>query len=58
MQCYELSQSQANTLTKIIVKEYTSRGQSHGQVAKFVHSALAAQGFAHSDPGHGHDTAH
>ena len=27
-------------------------------MVKFVHSALAAQGFASLDPGHGHGTAH
>ena len=32
------------------------RGQAHGQVVKFTCSASAAQGFAGSDPGHGHDT--
>ena len=32
-------------------------GQSHGQVVKFVHSALAAQGFGDSDPGCGHGIA-
>ena len=32
------------------------RGQPHGRVVKFACSAAVAQGFAHLDPGHGHDT--
>ena len=32
-------------------------GPTHGQVVQLVHSALAAQGFAGSDPGRGHGTA-
>ena len=34
------------------------RGQPRGQVVKLVHSSEVAQGFAGSDPGHRHDTAH
>ena len=34
------------------------RGRPHGQVVKFACSAVAAQGFADSDPGRGHGTAH
>ena len=33
-------------------------GLACGPVVKFVHSASAARGFAGSDPGHGHGTAH
>ena len=33
-------------------------GQPRGQVVKFVRSTSAAQGFAGSDPGRGHGTAH
>ena len=33
-------------------------GQPRGRVVKFARSALAAQGFAGSDPGHGPSTAH
>ena len=32
-------------------------GQPHGQVVKFMGSALAAQSFAGSDPGRGHGTS-
>ena len=34
------------------------RGWPRGRVVKFTLSALVAQGFAGSDPGHGHGTAH
>ena len=34
------------------------RGWPHGQVVKFAHCSLAAQGFAGSDPRHGHGTTH
>ena len=34
------------------------RGQHSGRVVKFAHSALAAQGFAGSDPGRGRSTTH
>ena len=33
-------------------------GRPCGHVVKFVHYALAAQGFTGSDPGCGHGTAH
>ena len=33
-------------------------GRPRGRVVKFAHSASAAQGFAGSDPGRRHDTAH
>ena len=33
-------------------------GQAHGQVIKFMCSALAAQGFTGLDPGRGHGTTH
>ena len=36
----------------------THRGWPRGWVVKFAHSASAAWGFAGSDPGHGHGTAH
>ena len=39
-------------------KYRTALGLAHGQVAKFAHSASAAQGFEGSDPGCGHGTAH
>ena len=35
-----------------------SWGLPRGRVVKFVSSALVAQGFTSSDPGHGHSTAH
>ena len=38
--------------------KYFWGGQPHGGVVKFMRSTLAAQGFAGSDPGHGHGTAH
>ena len=31
-------------------------GRPHGRVVKIAHSALAARGFAGSDPGYGHGT--
>ena len=33
-------------------------GRPRGRVVKFMSPTLAAQGFAGSDPGHGHGTAH
>ena len=33
-------------------------GWPRGRVVKFMHSALAAQGFTGSNPGRGHGTAH
>ena len=33
-------------------------GRPRGQVVKFAHSVSVAQGFAGSDPGCRHDTAH
>ena len=41
-----------------IIRNKDDRGQPRGRVVKFVHSALAAQGFAGSDPGRGPVTAH
>ena len=43
-----------------LIKEQGKKIQGHprGRVVKFVHSALAAQGFTGSDPGHRHGTAH
>ena len=35
-----------------------NRGWPRGRVVKFVHSTLGTLGFAGSDPGHGHGTAH
>ena len=35
-----------------------SQGPSRGRVVKFTRSTVAAQGFAGSDPGRGHGTAH
>ena len=35
-----------------------ARGRPRGRVVKFARSASAAQGFAGSDPGRGHGTAH
>ena len=35
-----------------------ARGWPRGRGVKFMHSALAAQGFAGLDPGHGHGAAH
>ena len=43
-------------LEKIIRK--IIRAWPRGRVVKFMHSALVAQGFAGSDPGRGHGTAH
>ena len=40
------------------LQEPTARGQPPGRVVKFVSSASAAQGFAGSDSGRGHGTAH
>ena len=34
------------------------RGRPYGRVVKFTHSASVAQGFAGSNPGRGHGTAH
>ena len=39
-------------------KMCNSGDRPRGRVVKFVHSALAAQDFASSDPGHGHGIAH
>ena len=35
-----------------------NRGQPRGRVVKFARSAAVDQGFAGSDPGHGHGTTH
>ena len=37
---------------------YPRPGRPCGRVVKFGHSTAAAQGFAGSDPGHGHGTTH
>ena len=39
------------------MKNMSSRGWPRGHVVKFMRSTWAAQGFAGSDPGHGHGTA-
>ena len=39
-------------------KQIHFRGRPQGRVVKFLCPASAAQGFASSDPGHGHGTAH
>ena len=39
-------------------KSYLNWDQLHGPMVKFTHSALVAQGFAGSDPGHGPSTTH
>ena len=44
-------------VTKNKVFRMGFRGRPHGQVIKFACSTSAAQGFAGSDPGHGHGTA-
>ena len=41
-----------------VLKTCMSRGQPHGLVVKFACLALVAQGFAGSDPGCRHGTAH
>ena len=44
--------------TNIGSKNRERGGRPHGQAVKFVRSALVARGFAGSDPGRGHGTAH
>ena len=39
-------------------KKFNPGGQACGRVVKFERSALAAQGFAGSNPGQEHGTAH
>ena len=45
-------------LFKGVIKNQDSWGRPRGRVVKLVPSASAAQGFAASDPGRGHGTAH
>ena len=39
-------------------KRSIHKGRPRARVVKFTCSALVVQGFASSDPGHGHGTAH
>ena len=47
-----------NSKEATIYHQEIRQGRPHGQAVKFADSTLVAQGFAGSDPGYGHGTAH
>ena len=55
-QAFQTGHVQIKFPSRVVKK--AAKGLACGQVVKFERSALAAQGFAGSNPGHGHGTTH